>query len=505
MKKKIGMTGLFMVLFSGMISKTDAQTFGLFEHGTDIGNVKNHGTCIYDSDSETYILKGSGTNMWNRSDEFYFIWKHMEGDCIINSCMEWIGNGVAVHRKGGLILRESLEPDSRYVDIAYHGNGLMSMQYRDEKDSATREITCPIQAAPNLQLEKVGDKIYTKIALQGVPLSSAGELNMKFTKGYYVGIFICSHNPDVTEAARFINTRLTIPAKEGFKPYTDYIGCRLEIIDVKTGLRKVIYQSQQPFEAPNWSKDGKFLVFNSKGLIYRIPAEGGKPELINTGFAINNNNDHGISPDGKLLVISNQLVDKPSGENSAIFTLSIDGGIPNQITDKSPSYWHGWSPDGKYLVYTAKRNNQFDIYRIPASGGEEVQLTNSPSHNDGSEYSTDGQYIWFNSSRTGTMQIWRMKADGSEPTQITFDNFQNWFVHQSPDGRQLVFLSYPPEINPADHPYYKHVMLRIMDVDDLNPKVIAYLYGGQGTINVPSWSPDSKKIAFVSNTDGLPQ
>jgi len=290
-------------------------------------------------------------------------------------------------------------------------------------------------------------------------------------------------------------------AKKDFVPYKDYIGSRLEILDVETGLRKIIYRSEIPFEAPNWTKDGNYLIFNSKGLIYRIPVEGGNPELINTDFANANNNDHGISPDGKNIAISHHAKDRTVGENSVIYTLPINGGIPKLLTDKSPSYWHGWSPDGKNLIYTAKRNNQWDIYRIPVTGGEETQLTNNPFLDDGSEYSTDGNLIWFNSNRSGTMQIWRMKADGSDQAQITFDEYQNWFAHQSPDGKNIIYLSYPPEVNSWDHPYYKHIMLRIMNSTDFKPKVIAHLYGGQGTINVPSWSPDSKKVAFVSNSE----
>ena len=505
MNKNIVIPGLALIFLSVINLKTQAQmTYGLFEKGSDIGNVKNHGSCIYDSGSEKYSVKGSGKNMWLHSDEYYFVWIHMDGNFILNSHMEWKGKGVENHRKGGLIIRENLEPGSRYIDIAYHGDGLMSLQYRDTKDSSTKELPSSLKATPELQLEKSGDKIIASIAAVGDVLTKAGELVMKFDKGYYVGLFVCAHNPDVIEEADFYNTRLTVPAKEGFVPYKDYIGCRLETFDVATGLRKVIFQSKQAFEAPNWTKDGKYLILNSQGHIYRIPSSGGTPEIINTGIATHNNNDHGLSPDGKYLAISNHVTDRPGGDNSVIFTLPVEGGTPKAITDKSPSYWHGWSPDGKYIVFCGKRNSQFDVYKIPAKGGEEIQLTNSPSLNDGPEYSPDGKYIWFNSSRTGSMQIWRMNADGTNQEQITKDNFQNWFAHPSPDNSHIVFLSFPGDVSPTDHPYYKHVMLRIMDPSTLKPKTIAYIYGGQGTINVPCWSPDSKKIAFISNTDDIP-
>lgn len=110
-------------------------------------------------------------------------------------------------------------------------------------------------------------------------------------------------------------------------------------------------------------------------------------------------------------------------------------------------------------------------------------------------------YIDFNSSRTGRMQLWRMKPDGKDQEQVTDDEYNNWFPHISPDGKWIAFISFPKEINPADHPYYKHVYLRLMPAAGGPAKVIAYVYGGQGTMNVPSWSPDSQKIAFVSNTD----
>jgi Tol biopolymer transport system component len=489
--------GLLMINTFLMMSQN------IFTQHSDIGSVKHAGSVVFDPNSETYTLSGSGKNMWFNDDEFFFLYKKTSGNFILNSMLEWVGKGVETHRKAGIIIRENLAPGSKYISISYHaGDGLISMQYRDSKDSATKEIKFDTQFLNVLQLEKDENEIVAKACKYGEVLKSIGKLNMSFpSDSFYLGLFVCSHNQDVIETCKFHNTRLYIPAKKGFIPYKDYIGSNLEIIDIETGLRKTIYQTPDGIEAPNWTKDGKFMFYNSKGLIFRISASGGNPVQINTDFANSNNNDHGLSPDGKQLVISHHAKEKKSGENSTIYILPIEGGKPKEITKNSPSYWHGWSVDGKWLIYTAKRDNNWNIHKISVNGGKETKLTDNEFLNDGSDFTPNGKYIWFNSNRTGTMQIWRMKADGTEQTQITFDNYQNWFAHPSPDGKKVVFLSYPPEVNSADHPYYKLVMLRIMDIDGNNQKVIAYLYGGQGTINVPSWLADSKKVAFVSNSN----
>ena len=275
-------------------------------------------------------------------------------------------------------------------------------------------------------------------------------------------------------------------------PQTTNVESTLEIIDVATGVRHVVYRAQEHFEAPNWSRDGKFLVINRAGRLYRVPTTGGTPEAIDTGTASRLNNDHGFSPDGRLLAISHS-----PERQSLIYVLPAAGGEPRLVTPLGPSYWHGWSPDGKKLTYCAQRNGEFDIYTIPVEGGAETRLTTAPGLDDGPDYTADGRFIYFNSERSGVMRIWRMAADGTGQEQVTFDDaYADWFPHPSPDGRWIVFLSYDHAVK--GHPANHDVVLRLMPLAGGTPKVIAKLFGGQGTINVPSWSPDSSRFAFVS-------
>ncbi len=266
----------------------------------------------------------------------------------------------------------------------------------------------------------------------------------------------------------------------------------VEIYNVKTGEARVIWQTERLVEAPNYAPDGSYLLLNDEGLLYRLALDGSaNVKHVDTGFATACNNDHGISPDGKRIVIS----DKVEFGKSAIYTLPIEGGAPQLVTTNHPSYWHGWSPDGKELAYCGIRGDLFDIYTIDVTGGEERRLTNGEGRNDGPDYSADGRWIYFNSSRTGLMQIWRIHPDGTGVEQVTHDNYGNWFAHPSPTNDRVVLISYDPEV--FDHPRDKHVRMRIMDMDGGNLTTLFELFGGQGSINVPNWSPDGDEFAYV--------
>jgi TolB protein len=496
---------LICVFFSVSLFNVDAgaQTtpIGIFDNQCDVGPAKHNGNATYDSATQQYHLEGAGTNIWGTHDEFHFVWKKMKGDFILRTNAEFIGKGVEEHRKVGLMVRSSLDTNSKHINAVVHGDGLTSLQFRRTASGNTEEIKSTLTGANVIQLERRGNTYTMSVARKGETFVTEKLDGLELGDDVYVGIFICSHNPDVTEKAVFNNVRIVVPAGKDLVPYKGYIGSSIEILDLASQNSKVIYQIPSSLQAPNWTNDGKSLIYNRDGRLYNFDLATLTPKAINTGAASNNNNDHVISFDGKTLAISSGNGEKGA---SVGFTVPIGGGEAKQITPTGPSYMHGWSPDKKYIVFCGERNGEFDVYRIPAGGGPEVRLTDTKGLDDGPEYTPDGKYIYFNSVRSGLMQVWRMKPDGSEQTQITKDDFNNWFPHISPDGKWIVYITFlKDEVSPGDHPFYKHVYLRVMPAAGGPSKVVAYLYGGQGTINTPSWAPDSQHLAFVSNSNLL--
>jgi len=476
----------------------------------DIGNPKLKGETVFNPADQSYKIKGGGYNIWFNRDEFQYAYTMLKGDFMLTANVKLMGVGKEAHRKIGWMVRASQQEDAAQMSATIHGDGSTVLQWRRMRGAYMRdpqdELFSVKKNVEIIQLERLGKTFIMRVANPGEPLQEIGRTDMiEMPDSAMAGLFVCSHNPDQVEEGMAWNVRIEKTVSETYNGYRDgTLGNRMETMNVFDGKRMIIHEDiTTRFEAPNWMPDGKRLLFNQSGSIFTIPVEGGTPEKLNTGGANRNNNDHVISFDGKMIGLSSQRSGM-SGNGSTVYYMPLAGGEPKIVTDSTPSYLHGWSPNGKDVVFTGQRISVSPIYQIrkkAVNGGPEVQLTFSDKGRaDGPEYSPDGKYIYFDADYSGTMQIWRMKPDGSEQEQLTFDEYNDWFPHISPDNKWIVFMSYPTSVVTDDHPFYKRVMLRMMPVSGGPVKVIAYLYGGQGTINTPSWSPDSKRIAFVSNS-----
>jgi TolB protein len=478
-----------------------ATTLGIFETQGDIGTLLHSGSASYDSKSDVYIVSSSGENMWFTSDDFHFVWKKVSGDISLAADITLAGHTGAPHRKAMLMIRQSLDADSPYVDLAQHGVGKTSLQFRDARGDITHTIASYTYMPHRIQLLKRGEFYYFLVSGKDGKLRPTGaSTQLRLTEPFYVGLGVCAHDRDAVERATFSHVSLTesAPKKSPVALYST-----LETIAVGSGDRQVEYVAPGQISSPNWSRDGLFLVFNGNGGLFRIPVKCGAEDTgcapdtdlvrIDTDLLVRVDNHHGISPNGQLLAITAQ---SQGEDTSSVYVVPIVGGFPRKVTGDGQWQWHGWSPDGKTLVLTGERNGKTDIYSIPVAGGEPTQLTTAVGDNYNPEYSSDGIYIYFNSDRTGSMQIWRVRTDGSAQEQVVSDLNDDRFPHLSPDGRWLVFLSYGAKS--AEPVETGSATLFLLSLKDRKVRALATLLGGRGTIDAPSWSPDSTRFAFVS-------
>ncbi len=476
---------------------------GLFTGHTDIGAPRQAGTVTFDAVAGAYTIGGSGLNMWYKTDSFHYVWTKMEGDIALSADISFVGQSPEPHRKACLVIRQTLDPDSAYADAALHGDGLTSLQFREVAGEVTHEVQTSMSAPRRLRLEKIGDFIYMSLAgADGVLHPSGCSVRLPFKGPFYIGLGVCAHNAAAFESAVFSKVQLSAPTRE-----VTAVRSSLETVTIASGDRRSVYYTNELIAAPNWTPDGAALLFNQGGRIYRFPMGGAntptggdaasfphavvQPELIDTGFAVTCNNNHGLSPDGVLLAITDQT----KGGRARIYVLPAVGGIPQEITPFAPSQFHGWSPDGRTLVFSGKRDGKTGIFSVSTLDGQETRLTAVGGMDDGPDYSADGKWIYFNSDGAGRSQIGRLRADGSKLEQVTHDISNNRFPHPSPDGKWIVFLSYAPGVKGA--PPDQEVTLRLLSVDTGETRELVKLYGGAGTIDAPSWSPDSKKLAYV--------
>jgi Tol biopolymer transport system component len=488
---------LALAFATSSFAASPAQSLGVFEGQSDVGSVLPAGTLHYDQGEQVYTIAAAGANLWSTTDGFHFVWKKVLGDVSLTADMTFpdSSGSPSPHRKAVLMFRQTLDANGVYADAAQHGSGMTALQYRRASGATTQDIELNIATPHRIRLEKRGDTITMFVSVRGEPLHQVGaSIQLHLDGPFYAGIGVCSHNKDVTEKATFAHVELT-PLAAAAAPANLTLYSTLQTIGVEDNFRRavVIASERAHLEAPNWSRDGKTLIFDREGQLWTAPAEGGPATRLDTGATTRCTGSHGLSPDGKWLAISCSRADKPE---TRVYILPSTGGEPRLVTENPWSYFHSWSPDGKTIAFTRPSHGSGNIYAISVEGNGETALTTGSGISDDPDYSPDGKYIYFNSDRGGSMQIWRMLADGSHPEQITSDEFQNWTPHPSPDGKSILILSYNKDV--TGHPANKDIALRILNVADGKIRVLVNLIGGSGTDNVPDWAPDSAHLAFVS-------
>src|SRR2546422_8193084 len=283
---------------------------GIFTAHADVGRAR--GSASYDPQRQAYLVAGSGQNMWDARDDFHFVWKRISGNFILSARVRFMGAGVEEHRKIGWTIRPSLGPSSMHVTAALHGNGLMSLQFRRQTGGITEEEKSA-DSLPDadavIQLERRDGEYFMSVAQFGDTLVTQRLAGLTLPDTVYVGLFVCAHNDTVTARPRFANVRLTTPAPKELVAYRDYLGSNLEILDVATGNATIVHQYRGSFQAPNWTHDGKALIYVQEGRLYRFDLASRSAAAINTGFATRNNNDHVLSFDGRMMGISHHAVE----------------------------------------------------------------------------------------------------------------------------------------------------------------------------------------------------
>ena len=461
-----------------------------------------------------FTLQGT-MDVWGPEDGFHYVWQPVQGDVVFVARVTSMDNpGKVGHAKASLCLRESLDGGARCVTQCTTPGDGTQFTYREKTDAKAVRVfpdaTNPAPSLPKgtfpcwLKLVRRGNEFTGYESADGEKWLLTGTIKLDLKADAFIGLTSSSHTKDTLTTSVFDHVKLTkAGGGAGMQRAKNRIA-KLTTIGIDGSDPRVIYETRDGIVAPNWSPDGKWLVCNGGGSLWRIAADGsGKPEKIPTGDVKGVNNDHVLAPNGKTIYFS-------AGQH--IYAVPFEGGQPRRVSNEQAAarqfkyYLHGVSPDEKTLAYVGAELagddpwGRLDLFTIPAAGGPDTRLTDTPAPDDGPEYSPDGQWIYFNSELNakvpGHAQCFRMKPDGTGIEQLTHDERVNWFPHISPDGKWVVYISFPP--GTVSHPADRDVILRRMKPDGSEKSDILAFNGGQGTINVNSWSPDSKRFAFVA-------
>jgi len=483
-------------------AQTAGNSLGAFENQSDVGSVTPPGTATFDAATGVYTIHSAGGDLWANVDEFHFVWKKVSGDVSLTADVK-VADGSATshpHRKALLMFRQTLDSDALFAGAAIHGSAETALQYRRTRGGIMQTILFNIGAPQRMRLEKRGDTVTLFISMNGEPLHQAGaSTKLHFNGTFYAGLGMCARRQNTVEQATFAHVELQ-PLSPPAAPAAMELYSTLHTIAVDSNVPMdfVIQTDKGQMEAPNWSRDGKTLIFDRAGKLWSVPSDEGEGRLaearpIDIGNATDCTGSHGLSPDGKWLAMTCTTPNQPGRR---VYIVAATGGTPRLVTANPDSYFHSWSPNGKTILFTRPSHGTLTIYSIAVDGGQETALTSGAGVSDDPDYSSDGRWIYFNSDRAGGMQIWRMRPDGSHPEQVTSDERRNWTPHPSPDGKSILILSYDKDV--TGHPANKDVTLRIVSASSGAIRDLAQFVGGAGSDNVPNWAPDGAHVSYVS-------
>jgi len=473
-----------VLCFAGVLA-AQAPAVGIFEGQSDVGTVLKPGSATFDAASNSYTITSHGENMWAAEDDFHFVWKKMSGDVTVTADIRFLTATGNAHKKGMLIVRRTLDPDSDYVDAALHVVGLTSMQSREVKGGNTREVQSWMASPRRMRLVKRGAYFFMYVAGEDGDFHlSGGSMKLELNEPFYVGLGVCAHDRTAEETVVFSN----VEVKSGGGSGEPKLYSTLEAVPVQSTDRRSVYVGKGRMAGPVWSKDGKTLLFVDDGKLRSIVAVGGKPVAVPAGALDQLNAHSAISVDGTLLAVT-----EAAKGRRAVYTLPAGGGTPVRLT-RQDAQFEAWTPDGGLLL-SGKRKKKETFFKVGLPGGSEspVQLGAGTNANPG--YSPDGKFIYFDSDRSGSRQIWRMAADGTGAEQITTDEFLNSTPRVSPDGLQVAFLSVGkggPEGAETD------MKVRSVILATKAVRVISNMVGGVGSLGSAPWSPDGRTLTYVS-------
>lgn len=333
------------------------QDLGPFATISDVGEVSRKTLATYERSSGIYFISAAGENMWGERDAFGFVWKEMKGDASIGARVKFMGKSAQPHRKAGVMLRQSLAPDSIYVDAVVHGDGLTSLQYRAETAGPTREIQCAQEAPTALRLEKRGDYIQLFTANEdGVFFATGCQIKLVLGAKFMAGLAVCAHDNAAFENARFSSVTVGLPPER-----RNVRVSAIEMVPLDSLDRRILWFSSSRLEVPSFTAKGDAVCFREDGQLKILSLVGrSEPRLVGA------DNLADCEPVAPPISAGQRVVSRVDGGRSQIWLEPTDGKA-KQLTRDSRNHWTPrMAPDA--LSFVSMAGNAKVVEGRPGAG-----------------------------------------------------------------------------------------------------------------------------------------